>query len=483
MGTTIETSKGLLRDEQMTAVKWMRAREESFPTGGILADDVGKGKTYVASGLIRDAPLWPTLVVVPKATIWDWIAVLNKVTGEQPCVIIRADHAACSKFSRLVVATHAAFSSREVRPELRDRKWGRVVVDEAHVIRNPDTLAHKALAALKAHAKWALTATPLQNGGADLLGLAHFIGVVTDNADMVRADFLFRRTNSAEGAPALEVRSMRIPLALPGERELYDQVYASFVASSTSDPVGTSRTQALEHMLRCRQVATHPATYHRSMAERKAPPAGGQAESIRHAALAEAASGTPSSKLNHLYADIDSHDEKALVFCDWIDEMAVIAEFFESRNIECARYEGRLSVFEREDVLSSFRSPEGPRVLLIQMQCGSCGLNLQAATRVYIMRPQWNPAVEYQAIGRAHRSGQTRRVVVTRLLAEDTVDDVMARRQMDKLKSITGIIKDDAMMRMLCGRAACTEGSCPITMELGSCPPTTAVSTTEEQSV
>jgi SNF2 family DNA or RNA helicase len=453
MGTAAETThEVILRDEQVAAVKWMRAREESIPTGGILADDVGKGKTYVASGLIRDAPLWPTLVVVPKATVWEWISVLNKVTGEHPCVITRTDHATCSKFARLVVATHAAFSSRDVRPELRDRKWGRVVVDEAHVIRNPDTLAHKALASLKAHAKWALTATPLQNGGADLLGLARFIGVVTDNADMVRADFLFRRTNTIEGSPALDVRSVRIPLSLPGERELYDQVFATFVSSSADPIVGASRTQVLEHMLRCRQVATHPAIYHRSMAERKAMPACGQVGSIRHAMLAAAATGAPSSKLNHLYADIDSHDENSLVFCDWIDEMAVISEFFESRNIECLRYDGRLSVLEREEVLFLFRNPDGPRVLLIQMQCGACGLNLQIATRVYIMRPQWNPAVEYQAIGRAHRSGQTRRVVVMRLLAEDTVDDVMALRQMDKLKSITGIMKDDAMMRMLCGR-------------------------------
>ena len=79
-------------------------------------------------------------------------------------------------------------------------------------------------------------------------------------------------------------------------------------------------------------------------------------------------------------------------------------------------------------------------MLLLQVQCGACGLNLQAASRVFLLRPQWNPAVEKQAVGRAARSGQMRTVRVVRLVARGTVEEARARRRDAKLSTIAELL-------------------------------------------
>ena len=118
------------------------------------------------------------------------------------------------------------------------------------------------------------------------------------------------------------------------------------------------------------------------------------------------------------------------------------------------QFHGRMSMQERDGALFAFRRPRRsgpatPRVLVAQVRCASCGLNLQFASRGYLMRPQWNPAIERQAVGRLHRSGQTRPVVVLRLVAEGTVDERTLRRQRGKLACIADVMRDDEMQRVM----------------------------------
>ena len=455
----------ILTNEQEDAVKWMVAREAGpTPGGGILADDVGKGKTYMAAGLIKASQLWPTLVIVPKSTIWEWAGVLKRVTNTVVCVVTSMcdDQLREVSRSKLVLATISCMSVRTVPVVIADRIWGRVILDEAHAIRNPATLGHKALRALRAHATWAMTATPVQNKPSDLLALARFVGFETDDAEAVRRELMMRRINDTLTS-RLDVETVRVELELPGEKELYDSLHRTFETAAkaggglqrllTTDECddgggGTAkRGNAFERLLRCRQAATHPGIYHRAMAFRM------DKGYENHAELAADWSMKPSSKLEWLYRDLEkckSTRERSLVFCDWIDEMDMIHDFLEARGISVERFDGSLTVCERESILSSFKSHDGPQVLLLQVKCGACGLNLQVASRVYMMRPQWNPAIEYQAIGRANRTGQTSPVVtVRRLVAVGTVDEAMDVRLRGKLRSITDIMCDDVVERCL----------------------------------
>lgn len=120
------------------------------------------------------------------------------------------------------------------------------------------------------------------------------------------------------------------------------------------------------------------------------------------------------------------------------------------------QFNGKLSVQERDEVLARFRQGGGseggrPVVLVAQIRCAACGLNLQCASRAYLMRPQWNPAVERQAVGRLHRQGQTRPVVVLRLVAKGTVDERTLRRNRTKLACVTEVLGDDEMEACLTG--------------------------------
>ena len=141
------------------------------------------------------------------------------------------------------------------------------------------------------------------------------------------------------------------------------------------------------------------------------------------------------------------------MFCDWRHEMNIIAEALEARGLrEPVVFHGGMDVMERDCATSRFmdEGEDSPRVMLLQTACGACGLNLQAASRVYVLRPQWNPAVELQAIGRAHRSGQKRDVEVMRLVARGTVDERALRTQREKLTKISEVI-DDTMQKRLDG--------------------------------
>jgi len=468
-----------LRTQQRQAVDWMSARERgSPPCGGILADNVGAGKTFVVAALTASAPLWPTLVLVPKSVLWQWIEVLHRFgLGSELCVVGSKTTYAMQRAAtcKLVLATHGLLLS----PFLAERKWGRIVVDEAHCAKNPRSRTHRALCGLKAHARWALSATPVQNCVADLLALARFVGVLTDDAQMVRELYVLRRCGGEaddqqnKAAIPLTVRTVRLPLRYKAEEAAYalareeakgEEEEDEFEGEEGEQEMGSAaaHTRAWEIQLRCRQAATHPALYYGSLARRlqmQGVGGGGEAGlSIEMAALAARVRRDPSAKIAFVVEDIAAARCGCVVFCDWIDEMRLVEEALVADGRVSAQdvrgFHGQLNVQERDDALGWFRRGCGGQhrcstVLIAQIRCAAQGLNLQCAERAYIMRPQWNPAVERQAIGRLHRSGQTRPVTVLRLVAKGTVDEAMLRRQTRKLKCVTETLRDDEMERTL----------------------------------
>ena len=139
--------------------------------------------------------------------------------------------------------------------------------------------------------------------------------------------------------------------------------------------------------------------------------------------------------LMELIAEHKTSGEKTLIFCHWIGEMDAIQDRLRTvHGLESVRLDGTLSEFERARVIDEFETSTTVDFLVVQIDCGGVGLNLQAATRVYINSLHWNAANELQAIGRTHRTGQTQKVVVTRLIIEDTIDEYIIQKQGGKLK-------------------------------------------------
>ncbi|TKY53702.1 SWI/SNF-related matrix-associated actin-dependent regulator [Spatholobus suberectus] len=156
---------------------------------------------------------------------------------------------------------------------------------------------------------------------------------------------------------------------------------------------------------------------------------------------------TESSKvsklLDFLQRILNSSSEKSIVFSQWTSFFDLLENPLRRRGIGFLRYDGKLTQKQREKVLDEFNETREKRVLLMSLKAGGVGLNLTAASNVFIMDPWWNPAVEEQAIMRIHRIGQNRRVIVRRFIMKDTVEDRLQLVQARKQRMISGALTDD----------------------------------------
>ncbi|GAU25269.1 hypothetical protein TSUD_17820 [Trifolium subterraneum] len=156
---------------------------------------------------------------------------------------------------------------------------------------------------------------------------------------------------------------------------------------------------------------------------------------------------TESSKLSKLFDFLEQiqkfSDEKSIVFSQWTSFFDLLENPLRKRGIGFLRFDGKLTQKQREKVLKEFNDTKEKRVLLMSLKAGGVGLNLTAASNVFLMDPWWNPAVEEQAIMRIHRIGQKRRVTVRRFIVKGTVEDRLQQVQAKKQKMISGALTDD----------------------------------------
>jgi SNF2 family DNA or RNA helicase len=448
--------------KQVAGINWMRGREKGG-SGGILAHDVGMGKTVTMCTHMGQDHLWPALIVVPKSALTDWVSVIVKTPSlqRQLCVVDGPARLASSRAYELVLATHSCLRTPALDAVLRDRTWGRVVIDEAHVLKNPGTRIHKAVRKLQAHAKWLLTATPIQNSAQDLLSLARVVGVDTADAEHVRRELLLLGQNSDAELEPMHVFDHIVTMRHAEECDLYASVREGLDAlvRDASDMTTAKKKSAMEVVLRCMQACTHPGLYYKSMMHHQSFAKMPEEEQLRMSRRVAHMRNAHSSKMEHLVEDLIEHGEgeKSLVFCNWTDEMAILSGMLHDRRVTHVTMHGGMSTAERREAVMEFRQAPGPRVFLLQIQCAGVALNLQDASRVYLMRPQWNPAAEKQAFGRAHRSGQTRRVTAIRLVAEGTVDELILARAANKLDVITKTLQDPSLQACLTGERVTTK--------------------------
>lgn len=459
------TLASLQGEHQREGVRWM-CRRESHPgavpsvAGGILADDMGLGKTYQVTALMRLRPT-RTLIVTPLSTLMQWQDVLSSQLGALPLVVRTCDQSLGRQSTNTVLTTYSVF--QRGGGGLLSVSWGRIVLDEAHVIRNPKSHAYRTLCKSSAAHRWVVTGTPIHNSVRDLNSLVGWLGAPGLDIDMIRAHLILRRTKTGEAGrtPTFNIPSMTVvdSVVTMGEVETraYDMLEASGALYARADGdkhvVPSSHLRKMEAILRCRQACTHVAIMREAVA------AAMSVIATRCTPL-QAAMSTPdmcglvcqdpvdvrsSSKINRLVHLLSTHSdtEKSLVFCDWLLEMDIIEEAIaQALDVKVLRYHGGMDVAARQDVLCSFASMEDGTVLLMQIQCGGTGLNIQCASRVYLMRPAWNPCVEQQAVARAHRQGQTRPVVMTRLIAAGTIDVRCLAIQSRKMAVIDALLVD-----------------------------------------
>jgi len=424
-----KTLKGrLIAPYQREGVSWLLLREfaESGPKGGFLCDEMGLGKTVQIISTILGNPGKRTLIIVPKSIVTQWSEELTNFAPGLKVLIHDGPertrdsteflkyHVVIAPYSVLVVKG----KPKGEQTVLHRIKWGRIILDEGHEIRNPRSKLSISIHNLHSEIRWILSGTPVYNSIKDFVTLCSFFGInrslVQGMSPKIKDTYVLRRTkddvakfNIRLELPPCDFQNVELEM-YPEERNLYSDVWnkcANIVKDifKHSTNVSMHTMHILECLLRCRQVMIHPQLYMNG-------------QSKKDCEDPEIWEGR-SKKMETLLNMLQTHPtEKSLIFCQFVGEMDIVHEMAAQAGITVLRIDGSVSKEDRTIQIQKFRKCETQCVFIIQIKAGGQGLNLQEATRVYITSPSWNPATELQAIGRAHRTGQTKKVYVRKLI-------------------------------------------------------------------
>lgn len=446
--------RGELRPYQQQGLGWLKFLED-LSLGGCLADDMGLGKTVQVLALLlyrrqKRSQSLPSLVVVPKSLVLNWqieaerfaptLQVLN-YTGTD-----RKQFDQCLGDYNVVVTTYGTLR-RDIET-LRNQPFDYAVLDEAQAIKNHSSLSAKSCRLLNAKHRLTLTGTPIENRldelwsqleflNPGLLGRSSALQSLAKSAgekDQQQQDeslrtlrrglapFILRRTKEQvlKDLPEKNEQTVYCEL-LPKDRKQYDQLRAYYrdVLLKRIDDSGLNKSKmhVLEALLRLRQAACHPGLIDKKLATR------------------------PSAKVDALVehlADVTAEGHKALVFSQFTSLLSIVRRRLDELGIVYEYLDGRTR--KRQEKVDRFQTDEACSAFLISLKAGGTGLNLTAADYVFLLDPWWNPAVEAQAIDRAHRIGQTRRVFAYRLIARDTVEEKVLQLQQKKRQLADAII-------------------------------------------
>lgn len=441
-----------LRPYQAEGVSWLTMRAAAG-FGGILADDMGLGKTLQILSMIATLKTAgrlgaPVLVVAPTSVLSTWKSEAARFFPDLGVEAVAetarrraADLPSILEGADLVITSYTI--ARLDAREWGEQRFGGLVIDEAQAAKNPRTAIHKALRAIRAPWAFAVTGTPVENSLADLWAILALtapgllppwrvfaekirrpIEAEGDEGALERlhgliAPFMLRRTKEgvAQDLPDKIESVIRIDLGAE-HRRIYDQRLMrerAKILSLVDD--ATSRIDVLASITRLRQLALDPA-------------------------LVEAEySALGSAKVEYLADRLDEiipRGHRALVFSQFTSFLARIRGVLERRGVGVVQLDG--TTRDRDRVIEEFRSGRAP-VFLISLKAGGTGLTLTEADYVYVMDPWWNPAAEEQAVDRAHRIGQTKKVNVYRLVAADTIEDRVVALQEKKRRLVTSVVE------------------------------------------
>lgn len=422
-----------LRPYQEEGFQWM-CRMDNWGAGICLADDMGLGKTIQAlTFLLSRADRGPSLVVCPKSVIMNWHKEMMRFTPSLSPIILneesnRASCLASLRSGDVVLCTYGVLCTESV--PLCRIEWNVACLDEAHQIKNRNTLASDAAMHLKAKSRIVLTGTPIQNHVGELWNLFQFMNPgmlgewfsfkarwMQDNLRLhevamlreMTQPFILRRTKEEvlQDLPEKYVHVRMVSMS-PEEKDVYEKMRAlaeiKFKREKTSAEkalVKNVKLSYFEELTKLRLACCSMRLLHNNWS-------------------------LPSSKITSFLEILDTllanPDNKILVFSQFTRFLALVRPELEKRGIDFLYLDGQTALKKRQEQISKFQEG-GCQVFLSSLKAGGIGVNLTAANYVILLDPWWNPAIEQQAMDRAHRIGQSRAVTVVRLITEQSIEE------------------------------------------------------------
>lgn len=456
------------KPHQTDAVAWMVEREKKDfegVRGGIIADEMGLGKTIMMIGTMLANFQKRTLVVLPLALLKQWESEIKRTTG-YTCLVYHGAAKARTTMemlttSSVVLTTYGEISrtddpmtSSRIPSILHEIEWDRVIFDEAHHMRNKGSSKKKSSQkfiggrSIKATLRWMITGTPVQNRMSDIYALFEVLGFKnTVKPDEFTDACMLRRTKEDVGIYISKkvVENVEVPWKHVKEEEMARDVH-SLIPGNSSLGASTEFTDALLDsynlqgmnnnfqimvmLQRARQMCVYPALMGKKVEQLME---GGFMEDEDH--IAREAMKC-SSKLDAVCDKILERKENGngkLVFCHYKMEIDEIHRRISHEGLDVRFIDGRTKKKERQGILTGSCD-----VLLLQIQTGCEGLNLQQFNEVYFVTPHWNPAVEDQAVARCHRIGQEKPVFIFKFSMIGTDEELLSKTLDNHVKGYQG---------------------------------------------
>ena len=393
----------------------------------VLADEMGLGKSMQAISsirlLVRSGEARRVLVVCPKGLVSNWARELADWAPELVVAVIEGDQAR-RRWQWSLADVPVKLANYEVLVRDRDLvaelglSFDLVCLDEAQRIKNRSSQTNQAVRAIDRRRSWALTGTPIENSADDLVGLFEFVAPGHLHERMppkamgaAVSDQILRRTKDKvlKDMPPRLNRDERIELG-PEQRETYRRAEEEGVLRLADMGREATIQHVFELVLRLKQICNF-----------------------------DTATGE-SAKLDCLSAELEevqASGRKALVFSQWVETLGRLEGAL--GRFGALQYHGGMSTAARDEAIRRFKHEQQHSVLLLSYGAGAVGLNLQFSQYVFLFDRWWNPAIEDQAINRAHRIGAVGAVTVTRFLSADTIEeriDEVLRKKRDLSETI-----------------------------------------------
>ena len=454
------TFKGSLRPYQNAGYNWLRFLNE-YQFGGCLADDMGLGKTVQTLALLayekEENDGFASLLVMPTSLIYNWELEAKKFAPDLKILVYSGTQRNKDpwKFRGYdVVLTSYGIVRMDIE-QLSQFYFNYVILDESQAIKNPSSNIATAVNKLKSKRRLILTGTPVENGTMDLWSQMNFVNPgLLGNQLIFKKQFLQPIEKQHDREKAARLHAMIKPFILrrlksqvakdlpekitnvkysdmtAEQEKVYEEVKSYYREKIIGELAGTGRGSQQFTLLRgltqLRQIANHPKLVREDYTGES-----GKLEDI-----------------TYMLQETISENHKVLVFSQFVRHLSIVREFLDSEKIPYAYLDG--ATRDRQAQVEKFQTQDDCKVFLISLKAGGVGLNLTKAEYVFLLDPWWNPAVEAQAIDRAHRIGQENKVIIYKFISRGSVEEKIMALQ-DRKLALAGelISNEESFMKSL----------------------------------
>jgi len=454
-----ENFTGVLRHYQQAGYNWLWFLNR-FRLNGCLADDMGLGKTVQALALLqklkekKGRKFKTSLIVVPVSAISNWEIEIKKFTPALKYVVhIGQTRKKCIKhltrYDIVIVSYHTLRNDIEV---FNERDYGYIILDESQNIKNYKSLTFRAIKTLKSDFRLSLTGTPIENNTLELWSLMEFLnsGLLGTSGEFKRK-FVRAIEQLKDKDAALKLRKKVFPFMLRRKKEdvlkelpakseivLYSdmekkqrELYENYRRYYRAKVMGKIKKSGIENsafeiftaLLRLRQTALFP-----SLADKK------------HKNI-------PSCKFEQvkgLMSESLQEGHKVLLFSQFVESLKILRHHADKMGYKYSYLDGSVPAAKRKEQIKKFQERDDIPLFFLSLRAGGTAINLTAADYVILFDPWWNPAVEAQAVDRAHRIGQTRKVIAYKMIVKNSVEEKILELQEKKKELVKNIISAES---------------------------------------